>query len=88
MKSIVKPSFYFSAYPLRVIKDPVLSDKPPGSPYLKALLKGNPKPVTKKVRVFPMVNPYRGNFKIAPEQKDKLPKDIELTVKDWFRNYE
>jgi hypothetical protein len=88
MKSIVKPSFYFSAYPLRVIKDAESSDKKPGSPYLKALLTGKSKPVVKKARVFPMVNPYRGNFKMAPEQTDKLPKDIELTAKDWFKNYE
>ncbi|HLG38153.1 MAG TPA: hypothetical protein VI461_00745 [Chitinophagaceae bacterium] len=88
MKSIVKPSFYFSAYPLRAIKDTASSEKQPGSPYLKAVLSGKNKTVAKKARVFSMVNPYRSNFKITPEQTGKLPKDIELTEKDWFKNYE
>ena len=88
MKSIVKPSFLFSAYPLRIAKETESANKQPGSPYLKAVLSGKNKTVVKKARVFPMVNPYRGNFKATPEQASKLPKDIELTDKDWFKQYE
>jgi hypothetical protein len=87
MKSIAKPSFYFSAYPLKVIKDQTAPEKK-SSPYLKAVLKGKSKPSSQKARVFPMANPYRADFKVDPQQTDKLPKDIELTIKEWFNNYE
>jgi len=86
MKSIAKPSFYFSAYPLKVIKD-ISADKEPGSPYLKALLSGKTK-TTKRAKVLPMINPYTNQFRPAPLESDKLPKDIELTEREWFNNYE
>ncbi len=86
MNSIAKPSFYFSAYPLKVIKESS-PDKEPGSPYLKALLSGKTK-TRSRGRVFPMINPYNKQFNPAPVAADKLPKDIELTEKDWFKNYE
>jgi hypothetical protein len=87
MKRIAKPSLYFSAYPLKAIKEPSLSDKQPDSPFLKALLSGKTK-TSSRVRVFPMKNPYEGQINPAPFAADKLPKDIELTEKDWFKNYE
>ena len=86
MKSIVKPSFYFSAYPLKAVKGSS-SDNSPSSPYLKALLSGKTK-TSSRVRVFPMTNPYNKQFKPVPPEPGKLPKDIELTEKDWFKNYE
>lgn len=86
MKSIVKPSFYFSAYPLKVIKQPSSGDEP-SSPYLKALLSGKTK-TRSGARVFPMINPYNDQFKTVPFETEKLPKDIELTEKNWFNNYE
>ena len=86
MKSIVKPAFYFSAYPLKVIKD-TTADKEPGSPYLKALLSGKTKRST-RARVLPMINPYTRQYTPAPMNADKLPKDIELSAKEWFNNYE
>ena len=86
MNSIAKPSFYFSAYPLKSIK--VSSpDKETASPYLKALLSGKTK-TSSRVRVFPMTNPNTKQFKPVPFDTEKLPKDIELTEKDWFNNYE
>ena len=89
MKRIAKPSFYFSAYPLKAIKEPSSSDKQPDSPFLKALLSGKTKTSSRvRVRVFPMKNPYEGQINPAPFVADKLPKDIELTAKDWFKNYE
>ena len=86
MKSIAKPSFYFSAYPLKVIKESAAA-KEPGSPYLKALLSGKTK-VSKGAKVFPMINPYSKQFMPAPLKADRLPKDIELTEREWFNNYE
>lgn len=86
MKSSAKP-FYLSAYPLKAIKDTSSANKQPDSPFLKSLLSGITK-TSSRVRVFPMSNPYSERFKQVPFIQDKLPKDIELTEKDWFRNYE
>lgn len=88
MKSIARPSFYFSAYPLKAIKS-LTTDNQPGSPYLKAILSAKTKTGDQpKARVFPMINPYPRQYKPAPLKSDKLPKDIELTEKSWFNNYE
>lgn len=86
MKSIAKPSFYFSAYPLKAIKESAATEKQPQSPYLRALLSGKTKS-GKRARVFPMINPYNDRFKLSP-RPDKLAKDIGLSEKDWFKNYE
>lgn len=90
MKSTAKPSLYFSAYPLKAIKELSATNKQPESPYLKALLTGKSKPSSqpRKARVLSMNNPYKSQFNPAPVKADKLPKDIELTEKDWFKNYE
>ena len=86
MKSIAKPSFYFSAYPLRVIKEPSQTENQLKSPYLKALLSGKSK-TSNRARVLPMKK-YNGQFTPSPSEAGKLSKDIELTEKDWFNNYE
>ena len=88
MKSIVKPSFYFSAYPLRVIKDQAAPERQPGSPYLRALLSGKSKPRVTRARVLPLVSAHSTKFKPTVSENGKLPKDIELTEKGWFKNYE
>jgi hypothetical protein len=88
MKSIARPSFYFSAYPLKAIKSPS-PEKQTGSPYLRALLAGKQKSGNQtKARVLSIMNPYPRLYKPAPLKSDKLPKDIELTEKSWFNNYE
>jgi hypothetical protein len=87
MKSSAKPTLYFSAYPLKAIKDPSSANKEPGSPYLKALLSGKTKNGN-RARVLPMINPYTKQSRPAPVDSNKLPKDIELTEKGWFKNYE
>jgi len=88
MKSSAQSNFYFSAYPLKALKEDN-SSKPSNepSPYLKAILSGKTRTLS-RVRVFPLINPYRKSS--IPEQKNtsKLPNDIELTEKDWFNNYE
>lgn len=87
MKSTAKPSLYFSAYPLKAIKKSADTNYQPTSPYLKALLSGKPK-TSSLVKVLPMANPYKKQFSVVPFEDDKLPRDIELTEKDWFKNYE
>ncbi len=86
MKSIAKPSFYFSAYPLRVIKETNEKENQLKSPYLKALLSGKSKN-NHKARILPLKK-YNNQFVPTPADANKLPKDIELTEKDWFNNYE
>jgi hypothetical protein len=89
MKSSVKPSFYFSAYPLKAIKEKTSAEIKPGSRYLKAVLSGKTKTGSpKQTRVFPMINPYHNQNRPHRYESDKLPVDIELTEKNWFHNYE
>jgi hypothetical protein len=35
-----------------------------------------------------MLNPYAKNYKPQPIDVNKLPKDMELTARDWYNNYE
>jgi hypothetical protein len=88
MKSNDHPSFYFSAYPLKALTNEA-SAKPSSnqSPYLKAILSGKTRTLS-RVRVFPMINPYRKSSIPVILETSKLPKDIELTEKEWFNNYE
>jgi hypothetical protein len=85
MKKSDHPPLYFSAYPLKATNQQPSADQQ--SPFLKAILTGKTRTLT-RVRVSPMVNPYRGAPKPAPVKNEKLPKDIELSEKDWFKNYE
>lgn len=86
MESTAKPSTYFSAYPLKAVKESSVNKHQPESPYLKAILSGT-KTNGDRSKVFPMVNsPKRG--KMPSIDESKLPKDIELTEKTWFNNYE
>ena len=88
MKSNAQSTFYFSAYPLKALRKEA-SAKPSStqSPYLKAILSGKTRTLS-RVRVFPMVNPYRRSSVPVIPEASKLPKDIELTEKEWFNNYE
>lgn len=88
MNSIVKPSFYFSAYPLKAIKEPVPNSQP-GSPYLKALLSGKAKSrPANKGRVLSLKYHHNNKYNQVNEKAGKLTKDMELTEKEWFNNYE
>ena len=95
MKGIAKPSFYFSAYPLKAAEQKAsTSDDVSKSPYLRSILSGRGK-VTSNVRVFPMINPYREKDAhqdtppITPITRilSRVPKDSEVTEKQWFHNY-
>lgn len=87
MKNNIKPSFYYSAYPLKAIEQAVVAAKN-GKPSskLKALLSDNIKPKS-RLRVYPMANPYKSMLK-ALTPRFKKAKDIEPDGKDWFNNYE
>ena len=87
MKSIVKSSFYFSAYPLKAIPSASAEAKQPGSPYLRAVLTGKPK-VAKRGKVLPMINHYNKHVTTAAFEDGKLRKDIEQKKKEWFNHYE
>jgi hypothetical protein len=88
MKSNDHPSFYFSAYPLKALTNEASAKSSSNqSPYLKAILSGKTRTLS-RVRVFPMINPYRKSSIPAIPETSKLPKDIELTEKEWFNNYE
>lgn len=53
-------SLYFSAYRLKTLEESIITENGGSekSPYLKLLLSRKPK-TTNKVRVFPMINPYK-----------------------------
>jgi len=97
MKEIARPTIYFSAYSLKNAeqKTTASSNEPPkSSPYLRALLAGRSR-TSSKVRVFPMINPYREKDARPVNARpaiirhiNQVPEDIELTEKKWFHNYE
>jgi hypothetical protein len=76
MKSHLKTTPYFSAYPLKAIKpsSPSSEQKP-----------STPKKIISRLRVMPMVNPYREKVMgiKKPKLNDILPNDI-----GWFNSYE
>ena len=87
MKNNMKPSFYYSAYPLKAIEKAVAEAKNgEPSPRLKALLGNDSKPTT-RIRVHPMTNPYKSVLN-ALRPRTKKAKDIEPDEKGWFRHYE
>jgi len=87
MKSNARHSLYFSAYPLKALNQEVSAPSVQNqSPYLKAILSSKTRTLS-RVRVFPMINPYRPTFKPVGKES-KLPNDVELTEKEWFNNYE
>jgi len=85
MKNNMKPSFYYSAYPLKTIEQAALEqgDK---SPHLKALLSSDTKP-SDRIRLYPMKNPYKSKNKISAPRPGRA-KNVEPDGKDWFCNYE
>ena len=86
MKSKPRSPFYFSAYPLKAISNEVSPTPSTNqSPYLKAILSGKTRTLS-RVRVFPMINPYR-KFSI-PAIEESNVKNNEQAEKDWFNNYE
>ena len=87
MKNNIKPSFYYSAYPLKAIEKAVTDAKNgEPSPKLKALLSNESK-TPSRIRIHPMVNVYKSMIK-ALTPRLKKAKDVEPEGRDWFSNYE
>ena len=88
MKSNARSNFYFSAYPLKAVSDDNAGKPSTELPsYLKAILSSKTRTLS-RVRVFPLVNPYRETSIPVTPETSKVPNDIELTEKEWFNNYE
>jgi hypothetical protein len=85
MKNNTKPSFYYSAYPLKTIEQAAL-EQGEKSPHLKALLSSNTKPAN-RIRIYPMTNPYKSKNKVSTPRPG-MAKNVEPDGKDWFHNYE
>ena len=88
MKSQGQPNFYFSAYPLKVIKEQDAEKKS----YLHIYT--NPKSKKKYaegLKILPMVNPYSKKDEVRLLQslnKQTQPDNVEERDSDWFASYE
>jgi len=88
MKSQGQPNFYFSAYPLKVIKEQDAEKKS----YLHIYT--NPKSKKKYaegLKILPMVNPYSKKDEARLLQninKQIQPDNVEERDSDWFSSYE
>jgi len=88
MKSQGQPNFYFSAYPLKVIKEQEAEKKS----YLHIYT--NPKSKKKYaegLKILPMVNPYSKKDEVRLLQnlnKHIQPDNVEERDSDWFASYE
>jgi len=88
MKSQGQPNFYFSAYPLKVIKERESEKKS----YLHIYT--NPKSKKKYaegLKILPMVNPYSKKDEARLLQslnKQNQPDNVEERDSDWFASYE
>ena len=88
MKSQGQPNFYFSAYPLKVIKEQESEKKS----YLHIYT--NPKSKKKYaegLKILPMVNPYSKKDEARLLQnvnKQIQPDNVEERDSDWFASYE
>jgi len=88
MKSQGQPNFYFSAYPLKVIKEQEAEKKS----YLHIYT--NPKSKKKYaegLKILPMVNPYSKKDEVRLLQslnKQSQPDNVEERDSDWFASYE
>lgn len=81
MKSAAIPNPYFSAYPLKAVKETTSS--PVSSPYLRSVLAGTAKTVQHVVRAINAVNAVRSSFKPVA-----IAKEVEISGNEWFINYE
>ena len=88
MKSQGQPNFYFSAYPLKVIKDQEAEKKS----YLHIYT--NPKSKKKYaegLKILPMVNPYskKDEARLLQSVNKQIQQDnVEERDSDWFASYE
>jgi hypothetical protein len=87
MKSQGQPNFYFSAYPLKVIKEQEAEKKS----YLHIYTNLKAKKICRGVKILPMVNPYSKKDEARLLQnviKQIQPDNVEERDSDWFASYE
>ena len=89
MKTPGQPNFYFSAYPLKVIKEQEESEK---KSYLHIYTKTRgKKKYAEGLKILPMVNPYSKKDEVRLLQslnKQTQPDNVEERDSDWFASYE
>ena len=89
MKTPGQPNFYFSAYPLKVIKDQPESEK---KSYLHLYSRSRDKKrYAEGLKILPMVNPYskkdEARLMGSLEKRDQSD-HVEERDSDWFASYE
>ena len=88
MKSQGQPNFYFSAYPLKVIKEQEVEK----TSYLHIFTKpSNKKKYAEGLKILPMVNPYSQKEEarlLQSVNKQTQPDNVQERDSDWFASYE
>jgi hypothetical protein len=88
MKTPGQPNFYFSAYPLKALKQ----QEPEKKTYLHIITKPNgKKKYSEGLKVLPMVNPYsaKDEARLSKNLNNYRHKDhVEDRDSDWFASYE
>ncbi len=88
MKNLVQPTFYFSAYPLKVLNQKETEKKSCLHIYTKPRDK---KKYAESLKVLPMVNPYteKDEARLTNNaSKHNQPDNVEHRDSDWFASYE
>ena len=84
--NLSQPAFYFSAYPLKAIKQTPGED---GTSENSTLHVSNKSKAFGRIRVHPMANPYKSETKATPRIKtSKLKEDTSENSNGWYGNYE
>jgi hypothetical protein len=83
--SLSKPVMYFSAYPLKALKNAAPDDSSENSSlHISSKVKA-----AGRIKVHPMANPYKAQIKPAPRIKPSaLKEDTVDNTKGWYGNYE
>lgn len=81
MKSAAISNPYFSAYPLKAVKE--TNSSTVSSPYLRSVLAGTAKTVQHVVRAISAASEVRSSFKPVA-----IAKEVEISGNEWFNNYE
>ena len=88
MKSQGQPNFYFSAYPLKVIKEQEAEKRSYLHIYTNPESK---KKYAEGLKILPMVNPYSKKDEsrlLQSLNKQTQPDNVEERDSDWFASYE
>lgn len=80
-----QPAFYFSAYPLKALKNSL----PDSATENSSLHISNKSKAFGRVRIYPMANPYKQETKATPRIKPNLlSEDTGENSNGWYGNYE